>query len=140
MIAIEAFDGVAALTGIALVTARAGVVVKVSAARPLQQIAADRCHIADLRRGTREDRARQHRIAPAHGGVLCERSVAHRCADQQAATLAHGDVRRQAGDIPQRRRTLYRLAHQVDQIGAAAEKFGLRGGAKAQRFGDVAGA
>ena len=60
--AVEAGDGGAAAAGLALIAGRRDVV-KIIAARALQKIAAGRRHVAQLRRGAGQDRARQHRIA-----------------------------------------------------------------------------
>ena len=49
---------VAALAGRALVAARSVIVVEIDAAGALEQVAADGRHVADLRRGAGQDRAR----------------------------------------------------------------------------------
>ena len=78
--AVEAVDRVAALARAALVAARTFVVVEIGAAGALEEVAADRRHVADLRRGAGQDRAGQHRVALAHGAVLGDRACSSRAA------------------------------------------------------------
>jgi hypothetical protein len=56
--------------------------------------------------------------------VRGQRRVARRRADQQAAVGLLFDVARQPRHIDQRRRMLDGLAHQVDQVRAAAQVLG----------------
>ena len=126
MIAVEALDRVAALARLALVAARSVVVVEIGAARTLEQVAADGRHVADLRRCAREDRPGQHRIARPHQPMLGDCGVARSGADPQPAAGLLDDVARQSRHVDQRHGPLDRLAHQVDQVGAAAEILGVR--------------
>ncbi len=105
----------------------------------LEQGAAHRRHVADLRRGARHDGPGEHGIPGPHRLVLRDRGVASRRADRQAAVRAFLDRVRQAGDIDQRRGPFDRLAHQVDEVGAAAEVPGAGGGAPADRVRGVGG-
>src|ERR1700741_2200548 len=82
MVGIETVDGVAAGAGFALVTARSGSVVEISAARPLQDIAPDGRHVTNLRRGAREQGTRQHRITCPHGRMRGDDAVTDGRADQ----------------------------------------------------------
>ena len=82
--AVEAVDRRAAAAGLALVAGR-GRVVEIEAARPLQEIAAGRRHVAQLLRGAGQDRARQQRIALLDQRVIGEIGVRHERADAQAA-------------------------------------------------------
>ena len=120
VIAIKAVDGVAARAGRALVATR-GVVIKIGAAGALQDVAADGGHVADLPARAREDCPRQQREALAHRAICGERGVLHRRPDQHAAVVPRLDRSRKAGHVDQRLRSLDRLAHQVDEVGAATE-------------------
>ena len=82
--AVDAVDGRAAAAGLALVAGRRRVV-EVEAARPLQQVAAGRRHVAQLLRGAGQDRARQQRIALLDQRMIGEVGVRHERADAQAA-------------------------------------------------------
>src|SRR5258707_15774282 len=66
---VDAVDGGAAAAGFALVAGRRAVI-KIEAARPLQQVAAGRGHIAQLLRGAGQDRTRQYWIAPFDQRVI----------------------------------------------------------------------
>ena len=70
--------------GVALV-AGAGDVVEVGAARPLQQIAADRRGVAKLRRRAGQQRLGDRRKAPGESRVVREVGVADERADAHAA-------------------------------------------------------
>ena len=139
MIAVEAVDRVAALARAALVAAR-GVVIEIGAARALQEIAADRRHVADLRRSAGEDRLREQGKALAHTPVGRDRGVLHAGADQQAAALCLLDIARQPCHVHEHIGTLDRLAHQVDEIGAAAEILRARARSGRERSAHVGGA
>ena len=90
---LKPLDRVAALARLPLVAARAVAVVEVGAAGALEQVAADRRHVADLRRRAGDDRARQHRVSRAYRGVLGHRGVARGRADEQAAAVGLVDRR-----------------------------------------------
>ena len=72
--------GVAAGARLALIAGGARVV-KIEAPRPLQKIAAGRGHVAELRRGTGEDSARQKRIALPDPLIIGEVAVWNECSD-----------------------------------------------------------
>ena len=80
--AVDAVDRRAAAAGLALVARRRGVI-KIVAARPLQEIAAGRRHVAQLLRGAGEDRACQQRIALLDQRVIGEIGIRHQRADAQ---------------------------------------------------------
>src|ERR1700758_1915563 len=84
--AVDAADGGAAATGLALIARRARIV-KIEAARPLQQVATGRRHIAQLLRGTSEYRAPNQRIARLDLRVPGEIAVRNQRTDAQAAVL-----------------------------------------------------
>ena len=139
--AIEAVDGGAAAARLAFVAGRRDVV-EVGAARALQEVAAGRCHIAQLLRGAGHDRAGENRIALLDQRVIGEIGVAHERADAQAAARRVFDLlQRQPRDVDQLRRPLDIHLHQIDQIGAAGDEFRVRVASDlAHRVGDVAGA
>ena len=131
----------AAAARLALIAGRRGVV-EVRAARALQEIAAGRGHVAQLRRSAGEDRARQQRIALGDQRVVGEVGIRHQRADAQAAVRGLLDgLERQPRNVDQPRRPLDVLLHQIDQVGAAGDEFrrGV-GGDQADRVGDVVGA
>ncbi len=139
--AVEPVAGGAAAAGLALI-ARRRRVVEVVAARALQQIAAGRCHVAQLLRRAGEDRAGEHRIALRDQRVIGEVGVRHQRADAQAAVRGFLDgLERQARNVDQPRRAFDVLLHQVDQVGAAGDEFRRRIGRDlAHGVGNVAGA
>ena len=138
---VEAVDRRAAAAWLALV-ARRRHVIEVVAARSLQQIAAGRCHVAQLLRGAGQDRARQDRIALLDQRVIGEVGVRHEGTDAQAPCRSLLDrLERQPGDIDEPRRPLDVPFHQVDQIGAAGDEFRARVGRDlAHGIGNVLGA
>ena len=93
--AVDALDRRAAAAGLALVAGRRGVV-EIVAARPLQQVAAGRCHVAQLLRGARQDRAGEQRIALLDQRMVGEIGIRHERADAQAAVRRLLDRRRAA--------------------------------------------
>ncbi len=84
---VEAFYGGAAGPRLALVAGRSRVV-EVAAARPLHQVAADRRHVAQLRRRTGQDGLREQRIAPLDLLVVGDVGVRHERAEPQPASSA----------------------------------------------------
>ena len=129
--AVEAFDGVAALAWVALITAGAIVIVKVGAAGALKNIAANCCHVPDLSRRSRKNGAGEHRVTSSDPAVLGDGCVARLRTDQQAAVLALFNRSPETSDINQRLRLLNGFAHQVDEVGAASEIFSLHSATKA---------
>ena len=139
--AVEAVDRRAAAARLAFVAGRRGVV-EVIAARPLQEVAAGRRHVAQLLRSAREDRAREQRIALLDQRMIGEVGIRHERADAHAAVRGLLDlVQRQPRDVDQPRGAFDILLHQVDQVGAAGDEFRRRiGGDLPHRVGDVVGA
>ena len=82
--AVDAGDGRAAAARLALVAWRSRVV-EIEAARSLQKIAAGRGHIAQLLRGSGEDRAGKQRIARLDVRVVGEIAIGNQRADAQPA-------------------------------------------------------
>src|SRR5471032_1701749 len=87
VVTIEPLYCVAADTRRTLIAARTVGVVKISAARALEQIPSHGRHIPDLRRCSCEDRARENRIARPDRTIFCERGVAHGGADQNTTAI-----------------------------------------------------
>ena len=121
--AILAVDGGAAAARLAFVAGRRRIV-EVVAARALQEIAARRCHVAQLLRGAGHDRAGENRIALLHQRVIGEIGVAHERPDAQATARRVFDLlQRQPRDVDHFRRPFDIHLHQIDQIGAAGDEF-----------------
>ena len=130
-------------TGAALVAGLCNVI-EIVAAGSLQQIAAGRRLVAQLRAGACQERAAQNAVALPHALVACKIAVPHQRADAQATIGGLFDlVERQAVDIDQTRWRLYLQFHQVEQIGTAGDDFcpGLdRSGGRVQcRIGALIG-
>ena len=115
--------GRAAAAGLALV-ARRGDVLEVAAAGALQQVAADRRHVAQLARRAGEQRLRQHRVALPHQRVGGQVAVAHARADAQPAVGGAARCRRAPRRLTSTSTSgvLDAELHEVDQVGAAAEE------------------
>ena len=139
--AIEPLNGRAAAARLALIAGRRGVV-EIQASRPLQQVAAGRRHVAQLRGGAGENRARKQRIALLDKRMPGEIGVRHQRADPQAPAFGFlHPVERQPRNIDQPGRTFDIRLHQVDQVGAAGDEFGIAvGGDPAHGIGDIVGA
>ena len=117
-----AVAGVATRTGLAFV-AGAGGVVKVSAARPLQQIAADGGGVAKLCGRAGQKCFGHGRTGAREFLVMGEIGIADQRADADAAIGQMFDAiePRQAGDVDETVRTADPALHQVEQIGAGSE-------------------
>src|SRR5713226_548868 len=77
-----------------------GDVLEVDAARALKQVPASRGEVAELARGTREQRLGEQGIARANGMIGREVGVAHHCPDTDAPIGERIDtVKGQVGDI-----------------------------------------
>src|SRR4029453_5886319 len=120
--AVEAVDRAAACAGLALI-ARHARVIKVEAASALEEVAAGRRHVAQLRRSSSEDGARKQRIVFLDPLVIGKMAVGHKRADAQTAGIGLLDFREwQAGDVDQPRRPRDILLDEVDEIGAARDE------------------
>ena len=137
---VEARDGGAAAAGLAFIAGRRDVV-EVIAARALQKITAGRRHVAQLRRGTRQDRAREYGIALRDQRMVGEVGIRHQRADPQSPVRRFLDgLERQPRDVDQPRGAFDILLHQVDQVGAAGNKFRPRIAANlAHRISHISG-
>ena len=137
MHAVDAGNRGAAAAGLAFVAGRRGVV-EIIAARPLQQIAAGRRHIAQLRRRAGEDRARQQRITLLDRRMPGEIGIRHQRADAQAAVPGFFHcLEWQSRDVDQPRRTFNILLHQVEQVGAAGDELCRRIGCDLRTASDT---
>ena len=119
--------GVAARAGLALI-AGAGDIVEVGAARPLQEIAADRGGVAKLRGRSGQQRLGDRRKAPGESPVVGEVSVAHERADPHAAVGKVLDAV-EAGkmaDVHKPARAGHAALHQVQKVGAGRQIGGAR--------------
>ena len=126
MDAVESLDGATPTAGFALVALRKSRVVEIIAARALEQVAADGRHVAQLRTGPGEKRLTQNRVSRHDERVLSEIGIAHERADAHAALGQFLDFReRQLVDVDELVGTLDAHLHEVDQIGATAEEFGV---------------
>lgn len=123
-IAVKALQRIAARARLALVAARRHVV-EIGAASALQQVAADRRHVADLGAGAAQNRAGQQRIAAADPRITGQRGVGDGSPDHQTALGGLVDIAGKPRHVNQGLRTLHGFAHQIDQIGTAAEILGL---------------
>ena len=123
--AVDAIDRRAAAAGLAFVTRRRDVI-EIETPRALQQVAARRCHVAQLLRCAGQDRARQQRISFLDQRVIGEVAVRYECTDAQAAVRGVlNRLERQTRDVDQPHRALDVIFHQVDEVGAACDE--LRG-------------
>src|SRR3954471_14169833 len=104
--AMLAQDCRAATARLALVAGRADIA-EIEAAGTLQQIAADRRHVAHLRRGAGKERLGCNRIATAELGVVGEVGHAHQRADVAAPLVDPNLIKRQAIKVDQTARSLY---------------------------------
>ena len=141
MNAVRADHGRAARPWLALVARRRGIV-EVVAARALEEIAARRGGIAQLRRGARQDRARKQRISLLHPRVIGDIGVGHESTDAQPSCSGLLNVvQGQTGDVDELRWALDIILHQVEEVGAAGNELGGRIGRDfAHGLGDASGA
>ena len=99
---------------------------KYGAARPLQDVAGDRRHVADLCGGAREDRLRQHREAVAHDRVPRQLTVGDGRADGDRI-IRHVDARQ--AEMPNIHNGVWRQhvdLHQIDERRATSQKHRAR--------------
>ena len=114
--------GVAARTGIALIAGTCDVV-EVSATRPLQEIAADRRGVAQLRRCAGQQRLGDRRKAPGKIPVASKLGVADQRADPHAAVGKVVDAIEvgEMADVDQPVRAGNAAFHQVQKVGAGGQ-------------------
>ena len=111
-----------------LVALRHADVAKVSAAGSLEEVSADRRHVADLRRRARQQRLRQHGRAGDDLRVVREVAVFHERADPEAASgqlFDRGPVERVHVDEPFG--VLDPQPQEIDHAGAAGDEQRVRG-------------
>ncbi len=128
MQAVETADGLAPRAGPTLVAGPPCRIAEIGAAGALQDVAAERGHVADLGARRQRQGLGDHRIILDHGRVIGGFGHAYQGAQVQPVRPG-GDLsvgRRQAVDVDQRL-GLHRLhPHQVDQGGAACQEGGGR--------------
>lgn len=118
-------QGGATAAGGALV-ARLGEVTEVAAAGPLEQVPADRGHVAQLPGGAGQECLRQSRVVPAHVGMGREVAVGDGRTDAQPTVGGERDVPEgQFLDVDKKRRPFHAGLHQVDEIGSATQEAGV---------------
>ena len=124
---VVAAAGVAARTGIALI-AGACDVVEIGAARPLQEIAADRRGVAKLRGRSGQQRLGDRRKAPGEIAVVREVGVADQRADPHAAVGKVLDAVEagKVADVDEAARAGDAALHQVEKVGAGGQIGGAR--------------
>lgn len=81
--------------------APAGEVAKVRAARPLQEIAAEGGHVAELRRSARQQRLREGGPALHHAGMMRQRGVGDPCPHAKTVRVIFDAVERQSPQLHQ---------------------------------------
>ena len=106
----------------------------------MQEIAAGRGHVAQLRRGAGENCAAKERITRRDLRVIGEIAVGYERTDAQAAVLSILDsVERQMRDVNEPRGPRHILFHEVDNVGAPGNELCRRiGGNLAHGVGHVA--
>ena len=141
MDAVEAADSLTAAARLTLVARRCGVI-EIITAGTLEQIAAGRRCIAQLRRGAGEDGARQKRKVLFDARIVGDSRIAGQCADPQAAVGQFDDLlQRQTIDIDNGLRLSDVIFDQVDEIGSAGQQLCLRiGHQRGNRIADGFGA
>ena len=125
-------------TRLALV-ARMRRIAKIHATRPLQEVAACRRHVAQLRRGPRQIRLRKHRVVAQHNRMVRHIRIPRERTDHQpAARSCDYLVHRQPVDVDHLPWPLHRQLHHVQQIGSAGNEAQRRislDSGRAWRFG-----
>ena len=125
MTPVDSLDRIAAGPWLSLV-ARCVHIAEVRAAGALHDVAGRGSHVAELGRGTGEDRLREHRVSLADRGVPRELAVADIGADVHAPPVHVDRAERQPVDIDESLRSEHIDLHQIDQRRAARKKHGPR--------------
>ncbi len=138
MVVVFALDGGTTAAGDTLV-ARLGGVGEIATAGALEEIPADRGHIAQLPRGAGQHRLRQRRVMAPDFGMGGELAVGDGRADAQTAVV-HGldPAEGKFTYVDELRGSFHPGLHQVDEVGAATEtaRIGI-GAEQGDRAGDV---
>ena len=117
---IDAVDGGAARSGIALV-ASCIEAAEIGAAHALQEVAADRGHVAQLRRGALDQGFDDQRLRLPRGGIGGHVRHPRQRAEHELVPIEPDVAQGEAVDVDQLLGPLDLLAHQVDQRRAACE-------------------
>ncbi len=107
---------------------------EIPASRPLEQVAPQRGHVADLRRPDFERRLPERRVCPANSGIRHDVGQPGPRADRQSARLGVAGDSGQVLDVLQIDHAIRRgnvVFHPADQVGAAGE--GRRAGRSQER-------
>ena len=136
--AVFAVPGVAAGAGFAPVAG--GIyVIKISAARALQEIAADRCCIAQLRRCARQQRLGDGRVGFGERWIMREIGIAHQRTNAHATIGERLDAieSREPRHIDEKVRAAHAAFHEIQQVGAGGEIDRARLACGRDRVGNV---
>jgi hypothetical protein len=130
--AVEAVERLASGSGLSAVARRVHVA-EIGAARPLEDVAGDRRHVADLRGRAREDGLRQHRVAVTHNRVPRQLTVRHGRAHDNRV-IRHVDARQaETPDIHNGDGRQHVDLHQIDKGRPASKKHRVRPGGHGAR-------
>ncbi len=114
----------ATAAGSALV-ARLGQVAEIAAPGPLEQVPADRGHVAQLPGGSGEECLREGRVVAAHLRMGRQVAVGDGRTDTQPTVGGERDVAEgQFLDVDEERRPFHTGLHQVDEVRAASQEAG----------------
>ena len=94
---------------------------EIGAADALEQVAADRGHVAQLRRGALDQAFGDQRLQALHVGIGGDIRHAGERADDEIGALDPDAAERQRVDVDEPLRPLHLLAHEIDQRGAAGD-------------------
>jgi len=128
VVAVDAVQRRAARARDALVAGGPTRVAEVRAPRPLQDVAAQRRHVAELRAGGKLQALRDGRVAGQHARVRSHRGHAGKGAHTQATRpgLDAGMHRAQRGEVHQALRGQHVELHQIEQRRAAGQELHRR--------------
>ncbi len=101
-------------------------IAEIGAARPLQQVAADRRHVADLCRGALRERLRDRRKMLAHRRIVGDGAHLRECADRGAAGIDRDGVEvAQMGDVDDLIGRDHAALGEVEQGRSARQQHGI---------------
>ena len=94
---------------------------EIGAADALEQVAADRGHVAQLRRGALDQAFSDQRVQALHVGMSGDIGHAGKRADDEIGALDPDFGKRKRVDVDEVLRLLHLLAHEIDQRRAAGD-------------------
>ncbi len=135
VLAVDAFQRRAARTRLPLVAGAPVGVAEIRAAGPLQHIAGQRAHVADLGAGGQRQAVGDHRIVAPHRRVVGDLGHPGEGSQPQALRprLDAAELALKAVDVDQRLRPGDPQSHVVDDVGAAGEELRRRAGGRFAR-------